>query len=44
MFRILYGWMAGFLLSFKVFLGQKLDKLSVKVIYIKEVFVVHLGS
>ena len=30
MFHILYGWMAGFILSFKVFLGQKLDKLSEK--------------
>ena len=30
MFHILYGWMAGFVLSFKVFLGQKLDKLSEK--------------
>ena len=25
---MLYGWMAGFILSFKVFWGQKLDKLS----------------
>ena len=30
MFYILYGWMAGFILPFKVFLGQKLDKLSEK--------------
>ena len=30
MFHILYGWMAGFPLSLKVFLGQKLDKLSEK--------------
>ena len=30
MFHILYGWMAGFILPFKVFLGQKLDKLSEK--------------
>ena len=30
MFHILYGWMAGFILSFKVFLGQKLEKLSEK--------------
>ena len=30
MFHILYGWMAGFILSFKVFLGQKLDKLTEK--------------
>ena len=30
MFHILYGWMAGFILSFKVFWGQKLDKLSEK--------------
>ena len=30
MFHILYGWMAGFILSFKVFWGQKLDKLSGK--------------
>ena len=44
MFHILYGWMAGFILSFKVFLGQKLEKLSEKIIYIKEIFFVHLGS
>ena len=30
MLHILYGWMAGFILYFKVFLGQKLDKLSEK--------------
>ena len=30
MFHILYGWMAGFILPFKVFLGRKLDKLSEK--------------
>ena len=30
MFHILYGWMAGFILLFKVFWGQKLDKLSEK--------------
>ena len=30
MFHLLYGWMAGFILSFKVFLGQKLDKFSEK--------------
>ena len=30
MFRILYGWMAGFILWFRVFWGQKLDKLSEK--------------
>ena len=30
MFHILYWWMAGFILPFKVFLGQKLDKLSEK--------------
>ena len=30
MFHILHGWMAGFILPFKVFLGQKLDKLSEK--------------
>ena len=30
MFQILYGWMAGFILPFTVFLGQKLDKLSEK--------------
>ena len=30
MFHILYGWMSGFILSFKVFLGQKLEKLSEK--------------
>ena len=30
MFHTLYGWMAGFILPFKVFWGQKLDKLSEK--------------
>ena len=30
MIHILYGWMAGFILPFKVFFGQKLDKLSEK--------------
>ena len=30
MFHIFYGWMAGFILPFKVFWGQKLDKLSEK--------------
>ena len=30
MFHILYRWMAGFILPFKVFLGQNLDKLSEK--------------
>ena len=30
MFHILYGWMAGSILSFKVFLGQKLEKLREK--------------
>ena len=30
MFHILYGWMLGFILSFKVFLGQILDKLNEK--------------
>ena len=30
MFHVLYGWMAGFILPFTVFLGQKLDKLSEK--------------
>ena len=44
MFHILYGWIAGFILSFKVFLGQKLDKLSERSIFIKEIFVFHLGS
>ena len=33
MFHILYGWIAGFILSFKVFLGQKLDKLSERSIF-----------
>ena len=44
MFHILYGWMAGFILSFKVFWGQKLDKLSEKSHLCKKIFVVHLGS
>ena len=30
MFHILYGWMAGFILPFKVFWRQKFDKLSEK--------------
>ena len=30
MFHIMYGWMGGFILSFKVFWGQKLDKLREK--------------
>ena len=30
MFHILFGWMAGFILSSEVFLEQKLDKLSEK--------------
>ena len=36
--------MAGFILPFKVFWGQKSDKLSEKVIYVKKILVVHLGS
>ena len=44
MFHILYGWMAGFILPFKVFLGQKLDKLSEKSNLYKKILVVHLGS
>ena len=31
MFHTLYRWMAGFILPFKVFLRQKLDKLSEKI-------------
>ena len=38
MFHILYRWMAGFILSFKVFLGQKLDKLSEKSNLYKRLF------
>ena len=44
MFHILYGWMAGFILSFKVFLWQKLNKLNEKSNLYQETFVVHLGS
>ena len=44
MFHILYGWMAEFILSFKVFLGQKLEKLIEKSNYLKEIIFVHLGS
>ena len=45
MLPILYGWMAGFILPFKVFWGQKLDKLSEKkVICVKKILVVYLGS
>ena len=44
MFHILYGWMAGFILPFKVFLGQKLDKLSEKSNLCQKILVVHLGS
>ena len=36
MFHILYGWMAGFILSLKVFLGQKLYKLSKKIFISKK--------
>ena len=44
MFHILYWWMAGFILPFKVLFGQKLDKLSEKIKFISEILVVHLGS
>ena len=44
MFHILYGMMAGFILPFKVFLGQKLDKLSEKSNLCQKIFVVYLGS
>ena len=44
MFHVLNGWMAGLILSFKVFLGQKLDKLNDKSnLYQRNIFV-HLGS
>ena len=44
MFHIAYGWMAGFILQFKVFLGQKSNEMSNFCNLRQKILIVHLGS